>query len=114
VIPAATIARVAAVLEEKGRVPRGWLGLRLQPVALDGDGGVGVMVMGVEPNGPGAAAGIRQGDLVLAWDGQPIEGMRGLLGALGPAGVGREVRLALRRAGAPVEVTLTIGERPAG
>jgi S1-C subfamily serine protease len=66
VIPAATIERVAATLETHGKVGRGYLGLGLQPTKLDGDDGLGVMVMSVDPNGPGAAAGIRQGDIILS------------------------------------------------
>jgi S1-C subfamily serine protease len=113
VIPAPTIERVAEVLARSGRIARGYLGLKLQPVALDGAEGMGVMVMGVDPAGPGAAAGVAQGDVILAWDGAPIEGMRALLRALGPASVGTRVALALRRAGAPLELSLTVAERPA-
>ena len=47
VVPAATIARVAAQIEAHGKVARGYLGLGLQPVRLDRDGGVGAMVMSV-------------------------------------------------------------------
>jgi len=112
VIPSATIERVAAKLATDGRIARGYLGLALQPVKLD-DARLGAMVMGVAPAGPGAAAGIRQGDVVVAWDGQPIRNVHGLLRALGPDSVGNIVKLSLQRAGAPAEVSLTIGERPA-
>src|SRR5262249_38938845 len=58
VIPSATIDRVAARLEVHGRIPRGYLGLALQPVSVE-DGGTGAMVMSVQSDGPSAAAGIR-------------------------------------------------------
>ena len=112
VIPAATIERVAAKLASDGRIARGYLGLGLQPTRLDGDGGIGAMVMNVDPSGPGAAAGVRQGDVIVAWDGQPIRDLRTLLRALGPDSVGSTVRLSLLRGGAPAEAALTIGERP--
>ena len=51
VIPSVTIARVAARLEAHGRIPRGYLGLGLQSMTIDG-GGSGVMVMSVDPKGP--------------------------------------------------------------
>ncbi len=111
VIPAATIERVAAKLETHGRVARGYLGVRLQPVRLDAGEGVGVMVMSIDSGGPGAAAGILQGDVIVAWDGQPIQSVRTLLRALGSDTVGSTVILSLRRAGEPVELTLTVGER---
>jgi len=112
VIPAATIERVAATLETHGKVPRGYLGLGLQPTKLDGDDGLGVMVMSVDLNGPGAAAGVRQGDIIIKWNDQPIQGLRMLLRTLGPATVGSTVKLTLRRGGEPAEVYLTISERP--
>jgi S1-C subfamily serine protease len=111
VIPAATIERVAGKLETHGRIARGYLGLGLQPAKLD-DGGVGAMVMSVDANGPGAAAGVRQGDVIVAWDGQPIRSVQAMLRALGPNAVGSAVSLSLKRAGEPLEVSLTIAERP--
>ena len=111
VIPLATIDRVAELLATKGRIARGYLGLGLQPVKLDG-GGIGAMAISVEAKGPGDAAGVRQGDIIVAWNGEPIRGVHHLVRALGPDSVGESVRLTLRRAGEPVEATLTIGERP--
>lgn len=112
VIPAATIERVAATLENHGKVARGYLGLGLQPTKLDVDGGLGLMVMSVDPNGPGATAGVRQGDLVLKWNDQDIQGVRMLLRVLGPDTIGTTVKLSLRRGGDPAEAHLTVRERP--
>ena len=112
VIPSATIARVAARLETHGRVARGYLGLSLQPVRLEQDG-VGAMVMSVDGTGPGAAAGVRQGDVIVSWNGEALRGVRALVRALGPDSVGKTAELALRRGGEPVTTKLTIGERPA-
>jgi S1-C subfamily serine protease len=111
VIPAVTIERVAPKLETHGRIARGYLGLGLQPVRLD-DGGVGAMVMSVDAKGPGAAAGVRQGDVIVAWDGRSIRSVQTLLRALGPDSVGSSVRLSLKRAGDPADVSLTIRDRP--
>jgi S1-C subfamily serine protease len=112
VIPGATIARVAAQLEAHGKVARGYLGLSLQPVKLAGDGGMGAMVMGVDADGPGAKAGIHQGDVIAAWNGQPIASVAAMLRALGPASVGTTVGLDLRRGGESLTVEIVVGERP--
>jgi S1-C subfamily serine protease len=111
VIPMPTIDRVAELLTTKGRVARGYLGLSLQPVRLDA-GGTGAMAISVDAKGPAAAAGVRQGDVIVAWNGEPVRGVHHLLRALGPDSVGASVRLSLLRAGEPIELTLTIGERP--
>lgn len=110
-IPGSTVERVAAQLMAHGRMPRGYLGLSLQPVRVDACG-VGAMVMGVAAQGPGEAAGIRQGDVIVAIDGQPIRSVPLLLRRLGPASVGTVLALSLRRAGEALEVQLTVGERP--
>jgi S1-C subfamily serine protease len=112
VIPAATIERVAAKLEQHGRISRGYLGLGLQQITLQGEEGTGVMVMSVDPQGPGAAAGLGQGDVLVTWNGEPIRSVPSLLRALGPESVDQTVTLGLRRSGEPREVSLRIGERP--
>jgi S1-C subfamily serine protease len=110
VIPAATIERVAAKLETHGRIARGYLGLGLQPVKLDD--GVGAMVMSVDKAGPSAAAGIRQGDVIVGWNDETLSSVRTLLRALGPESVGSIVDVAIRRGGEPARFKVTIAERP--
>ena len=70
------------------------------------------MAISVDAKGPGAAAGVRQGDIIVTWNGEPVHGVHQLVRALGPDSVGASVKLTLRRAGEPIETTLTIGERP--
>jgi S1-C subfamily serine protease len=111
VIPSATVERVAARLEKYGHIPRGYLGLGFQLVAIEG-GGRGVMVMNVEPRGPGAKAGVHQGDIIVSWNSEPIRHVRSLLRALGPDSVGQTVTLGLRRGGETKNLPLTIAERP--
>ena len=112
VIPSATIDRIAARLETHGRIPRGYLGLGLQTVTIEG-GGSGVMVMSVDPGGPGAAANIHQGDVLLSWDGKPIGRLQALLRSLGPDSVGKTLQIELRRGGQSHQTKIHIGERPA-
>jgi len=112
VIPCVTIGRVAAKLETHGRIPRGYLGLGLQPVTVAG-GGSGLMVMSVDPKGPGMAANIHQGDVLIACDGKPILKLQTLLRGLGPDSVGKSLTFDVRRGGQTVQATLRVGERPA-
>jgi S1-C subfamily serine protease len=112
VIPSVTIDRVAAKLATHGRIPRGYLGLGLQPVTIEG-GGSGVMVMSVDPKGPGAAADIHQGDVLVSFDGKPIGRLQTVLRSLGPDSVGRAVAIEVRRGGQSHQTRLQIGERPA-
>ncbi|MHC2435813.1 S1C family serine protease [Bradyrhizobium sp. USDA 4451] len=109
-IPSATIERVAAQLEKSGRIARGYLGVGLQPVRLDD--GLGAMVMNVDKAGPSAAAGIRQGDVIVAVNGEKLSGVRALSRGLGPQSVGSVVELTVHRGGEPLSFKVTVGERP--
>ena len=115
-IPVAAGAREAGGFQAQdgSRTPEADLGNEeLEPVPLQKDGRSGAMVMNVDPRGPGATAGIHQGDIVISWNGEPIRRVQSILHALGPDSVGQTVTIGLRRAGQTQQVSLTIAERPA-
>jgi len=113
VIPSATIGRIAPLLLEHGSVPRGYVGLGLNEVEVAG-GGHGAIVMSVDADGPGAAAGILQGDIIVRWDGAPVRSVHRLVRSLDHTSIGRSIALTLRRASQDVEASVTIGTRPRG
>jgi S1-C subfamily serine protease len=112
-IPAETLAQVVEVLRTRGRMPRGYLGMALQPIGLPG-GSRGLIIVGVDGGGPAARAGLLLGDILTAWDDSPLAAVRDALERLDAESVGREVVLTLLRAGAPKVLRLRIGERGAG
>lgn len=112
IIPAATIDRVAGQLAEHGRVPVAYLGAALKDVPL-GEGGRGAMVMTLDRDGPAAVGGLQQGDIILSWAGKRMPDVGSLLRALRATTVGSVVTLGLRRGGSPLELAITIGDRPA-
>jgi S1-C subfamily serine protease len=112
IIPAATIDRITGQLAEHGRVPVAYLGAGLKDVPLD-DGSFGAMVITLDREGPAAAGGLHQGDIILSWAGTRMTHVHALLRALRAASVGSEVTLGVRRGGAPLEVSITIGDRRA-
>jgi S1-C subfamily serine protease len=114
-IPAATIARAAQSIKDKGHIPRGYLGVSLQRVPVAGDGDrprAAAMVVTVDPAGPAKAAGILQGDIIVALGGTPVSGLRSLYQQLGPDAVGQRKAVEIIRAGAPTTVEVTIEPRP--
>jgi S1-C subfamily serine protease len=116
-IPAATIARIAPVILDRGHISRGYLGVSLQRVSLSAaEGGEqrrGAMVVTLDPDGPAKTAGIHQGDIIVAIGGAAISGPRSLYHQLGPDAVGKKLAVDLVRAGAHVTVEVTIAPRPA-
>jgi S1-C subfamily serine protease len=117
VIPAATVERVAPALLASGRVPRGWLGVALRPVAVpdelrEAGGEAGLMVMSLSPEGPAAKAGIVAGDIILSVDGTSARRLRSVLAHLGSDSVGKAVSLRVIRGGAVITIEAMITERP--
>jgi S1-C subfamily serine protease len=118
VIPAATVDRVAPSLLASGRVPRGWLGVALRPVAIPDElressgEAAGLMVMSLSPEGPAAKAGIVPGDIILSVDGTSARRLRNVLAHLGSESVGKAVSLRIIRGGAVITVEAAITERP--
>lgn len=121
-IPAVTIARVAEQLLAHGRIARGYLGLGLQPIRLDEAlvkahalaGHRGIIVVSIDPNGPGHGAGFLIGDVVVAWNGEPVHGLREVFRRLGTDTAGQEIELTFIRAGEKKSARFKVGERPAG
>lgn len=119
VIPSETIERVAPQLLAHGRIARGYLGLGLQPVRIDQTiadaAGLadpkGLIVISVDPNGPGQRAGIKQGDILIRWDADPLHSVRRVYTLLGPESVGQTITLGMLRAGKPISLTVEIADR---
>jgi S1-C subfamily serine protease len=111
-IPQATIVRAAEQILAHGSVSRGYIGVSVQSVRVEGgDEGRGAMVVGLDPEGPAKQAGLLLGDIILTWDGEAVSGTRSVVHRLGPGTVGQSVRLGLSRGGSPAELSVTVGKR---
>jgi S1-C subfamily serine protease len=113
-VPASTIERVVEMLlSGGGRVPRGYLGVALQALALAREGDPrGAIVLGVEPGAPADRGGLIVGDIVLALDGAPVGDADDVHARLGSGSVGRTIALDVLRGGTPQRVEVTVGARP--
>ena len=121
----AVAGNTARVVLEKliryGRVRRGYIGIAGQQVAIPRrvarfhrlDQEFGVLIARVEPDGPSATAGLRDGDVLLALDGQPVSGIDDLLRRLGEETVGRALAVTALRGVELLSLDLTPTERPA-
>jgi S1-C subfamily serine protease len=117
VIPAPIAWKTAATVLEHGRLKRGYLGVAGQPVRLAEHQLEGrdeaLLVVGVTAGSPAAAAGVLVGDVIVDFDGHPVESPEDLLDLLLGDRVGRDVAVKLLRGGSPTERTIRVAERPA-
>ena len=117
-IPVETAARVADALEHGG-VRRAYLGVSTQVVALPaavraklgGTGDRGLMLTGVEADGPAEKSGLLIGDVLLEMDGAALHDTDTLLNQLSAARVGSQATFKLVRAGEIHEHAVTLGQR---
>ncbi|HEX8880951.1 MAG TPA: PDZ domain-containing protein, partial [Candidatus Acidoferrum sp.] len=121
-VPAPTVNRVVDVLLQKGRIPRGYLGVGLQPVRLPDalrqtlkrDDKTAAIVLEVEPEGPAHKAGIVIGDILVALAGHAIARLEDVHGQLGAESIGKALPLRFIRGGALQEAHIVVGERAHG
>jgi S1-C subfamily serine protease len=108
-VPVQTIARVVPQLIAKGRVEQVGFGIQVDPAQrVERRFGIpGVVVLRVDPSGPGARAGLQGvsrtprglalGDVVVGIDGKPINDYDDLYNALDSRKAGEKAKLQVRR-----------------
>jgi serine protease Do len=118
-IPSDVVRPVVDQLREHGRVARGWLGVQMQEVtpALAKAVGLGrdkgVLVDVVEKDSPAARAELKQGDVILAFDGRPIASPRDLAFAVADTQAGQSIPVRVWRDGAERTLEVTISREQA-
>jgi serine protease Do len=117
-IPAEQARPVIEALQRGGKVSRGYIGVSLQSLDADIAESLGIpknegeLIRAVTPGGPAARAGIQQGDVVVAVNGQPVTPDQSLAYLVSQQPVGSRVPITLVREGQRRTVTVTVGERP--
>ncbi len=116
-IPADVALARARLLEEKGSVPRPYLGVRSQRVslsvaareALKGRQETGLLLVSVESGSAAERAGLEVGDILTGLGGLPVSDHEQLVGLLAERGAGAGVEVEVIRGGARRTISLSIG-----
>lgn len=117
-IPANLAKPVIDQLKEFGRARRGWLGVRIQTVtdeladSLGLKKAHGALVANVTDGGPAQKAKVKVGDVILSFDGKPIEEMRNLPRIVAETSVGKAVNVEIWRKGKKITLSVSLGEFP--
>ena len=121
-VPAPAVSRVVDTLLQKGRIPRGYLGVGLQPVrlpealrrTLQRNEKTAAIVLEVEPEGPAHKAGIVIGDIFVALAGHSVARLEDIHGQLGAESIGKSLPIKFVRGGAVQEANIVVAERAHG
>jgi S1-C subfamily serine protease len=101
-------------------VPRGYLGIGAQPVGIPDalraslalTAKSGIMVVKVEADGPADRSGVLLGDILVSLGDTTLEEFEDLQSVSDSGIIGKQVKARLIRAGAMLELSITVGERP--
>ncbi len=117
-IPIDMVKSILPALRSDGFVERSWMGISIQEIdgPLASTFGLkkagGALVTQVDPRGPAFRAGVREGDIILAFDSESIQTSEELPWLASVAGVGRTVELAVWRSGGRQSVKMTLEAMP--
>jgi serine protease Do len=117
-VPSNVAKNIVAQLEEHGKITRGWLGVQIQEItpaiaaSLGLHGDHGALVAVVSPDGPAAKAGLKQGDVILGFNGSDIDQLHDLPRLVANAAPGSEAKLTVWRDGRKTELQAKLGELP--
>lgn len=113
-IPSNTVRTALESLLKKGRIIRGYLGIRtraLQPGQNSADI-EGVVVDEVLPGSPAAQGQLQKGDLIRKFDGHDVKNFSALRSLVAQTELNKTVDLEVVRNGKPMKVTTQIKEEP--
>jgi serine protease Do len=117
-LPSNSAVQVIDQLKQYGEMRRGWLGVHVQNVteeiaaSLGLEQPKGALVAKVSPESPAASAGIQPSDVIVAFDGQPIDNMRSLPRAVAATAIGKSVDVELLRKGETMNFSVVVGRLP--
>ncbi|MCC6209199.1 MAG: PDZ domain-containing protein, partial [Gammaproteobacteria bacterium] len=117
-IPIDIAMHVRDDLQKYGKVSHGRIGAMIQDVNQDLAQSFGLkkptgaLVSSVEANSPAARAGLKQGDIVLAFNGKPIDQSSDLPRAVGEMKPGQRTTMRVWRDGGEHELSVTVGSLP--
>ena len=118
VIPASLAFAAATRVAADGGTKQGFLGVSSMPVAIPErqragrSESVGLLVNQVSRQSPADTAGLLVGDVIVAFDGEPVHDGEELVTRLRGNRIGKAVPVTVLRGGSAVDVSVTVGERP--
>ncbi len=116
-IPVPTLRRVVDTLLAHGKVRRGYIGIRAQPVRLPDrvkeqtKQETGLLLLSVEQSSPADKGGLSMGDTIVAMDGEPIRHLDQLVATLSGDRIGQSLEVTVLRGGQVQKLKVTVGEQ---
>jgi serine protease Do len=117
-LPINTAVKIYNQLIKTGKVTRGSIGIQFSAdedrnhELVKGYGGKeGIFVTHVEPGGPADKGGLKEGDVIIALDGKPVNRGQDLMDHVADASVGETMKIVVLRNGKKEDFSVVIGDR---
>jgi len=118
-IPSSIALDIVDSLQKTGKVVRGWMGVAIQEItpALAKSFKLpeqrkGVLISDVNENGPSHAAGVKRGDVVIAFNGKEVQNVSQLRNLVARTMVGKDAQVKVLRDGKEQTISVKVAERP--
>jgi serine protease Do len=118
-IPSSIALDIVESLQKTGKVVRGWMGVAIQEItpALAKSFKLpeqrkGVLISDVNENGPSYEAGIKRGDVVIAFNGKDVQSVSQLRNLVARTMVGKDAQVKILRDGREQTLNVKVAERP--
>ena len=118
-IPSSIALDIVDSLQKTGKVVRGWMGVAIQEItpALAKSFKLpeqrkGVLISDVNENGPSHTAGVKRGDVVIAFNGKEVQSVSQLRNLVARTVVGKDAQIKILRDGKEQTLSVKVAERP--
>ncbi len=117
-VPSSLAEPVISQLRKTGKIHRGWLGVKIQPVTDEVAQSIGLkdtkgaLVLDITAGGPAAGSGLQAGDVILAFDGKEVNQTRSLPRIVADTPIGERSEVTVWRNGETKRYTVKLGELP--
>jgi len=124
-IPSNLVKQIYDEIRDKSKTPPGWLGVKLETIAksiidreeaadeVEQQPAQGVRIVdfvGLE-HSPARRGGMKIGDVIVSFNGQPIDDQRKLIAFIGKTAAGAKAKLEIMRDGSRKQIEIELGPR---
>ncbi len=117
-IPSNLAKNIIDQLKDTGEIQRAWLGVRIQEVtdeiaqSLGLDKTYGALVQGLTPDSPALKDGVKEGDIIIRFNGEEVESMQTLPKLVAEAVIGQNTEVVVWRNESKITLYVNLGKQP--
>ena len=117
-IPSNLAKNIIDQLKDTGEIQRAWLGVRIQEVtdeiaqSLGLDKTYGALVQGLTPDSPALKDGVKEGDIIIRFNGEEVESMQTLPKLVAEAAIGQNTEVVVWRNESKITLYVNLGKQP--